>query len=43
MGEGLGFVEDVFPVVAADVIRAKDFLAANPGVSARDTVHTAVK
>lgn len=38
----LGIIDEVFPVDADDVIRAKDLLLTHKGVSARDAVHTAV-
>lgn len=38
----LGLVDEVFPVEAADVIRAKDLLTTYPDISIRDTVYAAV-
>lgn len=38
----LGVVETVFPIEAADVVRAKDLLGTHPSLSARDALHAAV-
>lgn len=38
----LGVVDEVFSVEQADVERAKDLLAGNPALSARDALHVAV-
>lgn len=37
-----GIVDDVFPVTADDLIRAKSILLSTNGLSARDAVHTAI-
>jgi len=37
-----GVVDDVFPVEAADVQRARDVLLSRPRMSARDALHAAV-
>ena len=38
----LGVVDEVFPVEAADVVRAKDIVLGSTTLSARDAVHLAV-
>lgn len=38
----LGLVDEVYPVVRADVIEAKEIVAGLVGVSARDAIHVAV-
>jgi predicted nucleic acid-binding protein len=38
----LGVVDEVFAVELTDVERAKDLVAGNPGLSARDALHIAV-
>lgn len=38
----LGIVDDVFPISADDLIRAKSLLLSTSGLSARDAVHAAV-
>lgn len=38
----MGLVDEVFPVEAQDVLRARDLLLGTPGISARDAIHLAV-
>lgn len=38
----MGLVDEVFPVEAQDVLRARDILLGTPGLSARDAIHLAV-
>lgn len=38
----MGLVDEVFPVEADDVLRARDLLLGTPGLSARDSLHVAV-
>jgi hypothetical protein len=38
----LSIVDEIFPVAAEDVVRAKDLLLSNSVISARDAVHTSV-
>lgn len=38
----LGVVDDVMPIAAADVTRAKEIVQGSPRLSARDAVHVAV-
>lgn len=38
----LGAVDDVLPIRAADVLRAREIVLGRPGMSARDALHVAV-